>query len=100
MIDLAYLSAKTGDEFALLRGKHEDILVHGTRTRCYFTGELEERLKKHKYKLICHSHPGEETPVSSLDDRVMLRTIEQEKSCIISARTGKTTSFSAHDYET
>lgn len=27
--DLAYLTAKTGDEFALLRGKKEDILFHG-----------------------------------------------------------------------
>ena len=29
--DLAYLTAKVGDEFALLRGKHEDILYHGSR---------------------------------------------------------------------
>ena len=27
--DLAYLTAKVGDEFALLRGKHEDIFFHG-----------------------------------------------------------------------
>ncbi len=27
--DLAYLTAKSGDEFALLRGKKEDILFHG-----------------------------------------------------------------------
>ena len=42
--DLAYLSAKTGDEFAILRGKREDILVHGTPTRCRFDGVLEELL--------------------------------------------------------
>ena len=28
--DLAYLSAATGDEFALLRGKNQDILYRGT----------------------------------------------------------------------
>ena len=32
--DLAYLTAKTGDEFALLRGKKEDILFHGDPISC------------------------------------------------------------------
>ena len=32
--DLAYLTAKVGDEFALLRGKHEDILFHGDKLNC------------------------------------------------------------------
>ncbi len=38
--DLAYLIAKTGHEFALLRGKKHDILFHGASLHCRFSGEL------------------------------------------------------------
>ena len=31
MKDLAFLTAKTGDEFAILKGKKEDILFHGSK---------------------------------------------------------------------
>lgn len=44
--DLAYLTAKTGDEFALLRGKKEDVLFHGDSGRCMFDGVLSEILKQ------------------------------------------------------
>ena len=37
--DLAYLSAKSGDEFALLRGKREDILERTFRSRLPMTGK-------------------------------------------------------------
>ena len=40
LIDLAYLSAKTGDEFAILRSKQEDVLFHGTSMRCIFFGSV------------------------------------------------------------
>ena len=36
--DIAYLSAATQHEFALLRGKNEDILFHGTTYHCEFEG--------------------------------------------------------------
>ena len=35
LIDLAYLTAKTGHEFAILRGKDLDILFHGDSRHCY-----------------------------------------------------------------
>lgn len=38
MMDLAYLTAKTKHEFALLRGKQGDILVHGDTMHCTFDG--------------------------------------------------------------
>ena len=34
--DIAYLSAATHHEFALLRGKTRDIIVHGVERHCYF----------------------------------------------------------------
>lgn len=63
--DLAYLTAKIGDEFALLRGKHEDILYHGSRGECTFKDELEKRLKNHQLELVGHAHPGEPVPIPS-----------------------------------
>ena len=40
LIDLAYLTAKTGHEFAILRGKDLDILFHGDFGHCEFAIEL------------------------------------------------------------
>ena len=101
LIDLAYLSAKTGDEFAILRSKHEDVLFHGTATRCTFIGELEEGLISHRYELIGHSHPGEDVPEPSLMDRAFLREIGQLKSEVISGRTGRIVKYTNafYDYE-
>ena len=43
--DLAYLSAATHHEFALLRGKTKDIVFHGTDRHCKFDEELLTLLK-------------------------------------------------------
>ena len=99
VMDLAYLSAKTGHEFAMLRGKHEDVLYHGTAARCRFIDELEDGLRNHRYELIAHSHPGEEEPEPSMEDRELLREIGQRQSTVISARTGRTTDYTADPFE-
>ena len=99
MMDLAYLSAKTGDEFAILRSKHTDILFHGLPEKCSFKDELEDGLRNHKYRLIGHSHPGEDEPEPSPEDRAILREIGQNKSTVISARTGRTTDYTANPFE-
>lgn len=44
MKDLAYLTAKTGHEFAILRGKHTDILFHGSGRNYTFDDDLAELL--------------------------------------------------------
>ena len=98
VMDLAYLSAKTGHEFAILHGKHEDILYHGTATRCRFIDELEDGLRNHRYELIAHSHPGEEEPEPSMEDRELLREIGQRQSTVISARTGRMTDYTADPF--
>ena len=99
VLDLAYLSAKTGDEFALLRSKHEDILFHGTSVNCTFTGELEMQIRAGKLTLIGHSHPGEDEPKPSLDDRNFLKEVGQTKSSVISARTGKVTDYTSNLFD-
>ena len=97
--DLAYLTAKTGDEFALLRGKKEDILFHGDPANCNFAGLLGELLLNHKLELVGHSHPAEERPIASSNDRLALKRIGQAKSTIISARTDMYTDFSQNEFD-
>lgn len=55
--DIAYLSAATHHEFALLRGKKADIIFHGEELHCTFDKTLINLLKKHKLELVAHTHP-------------------------------------------
>jgi len=93
MEDLAYLTAKTGDEFAILRGKDKDILWHGTPLECAVLARYEDDLKAHRLELYGHSHPGEPIPEASLNDRRFLRYIGQKESRIISGMTGREREF-------
>lgn len=99
--DLAYLSADTGDEFALLRGKNEDILYHGTPMHCCIekSDTLMELLNSHKLQLIIHSHPDYDKIVPSADDRNFIRSFGQRKSKIISSYTGKVVEFCANMFD-
>lgn len=91
--DVAYLSAATHDEFALLRGKSKDILFHGESEHCYFDEELILLLKSKKLRLVVHSHPDYNKIKSSYDDREFLKYIGQSKSLIVSYITGDVKQF-------
>ena len=93
MKDLAYLTAKTGHEFAILRGKTEDILFHGENLRCAFDDILVEMLLTKRLRIYGHSHPGEDIPVPSPQDRETLKQIAQAESKLISGRTGLEITF-------
>lgn len=93
MKDLAYLTAKTGDEFAILRGKDKDILWHGTPIECAVLARYEDDLKANRLELYGHSHPGEPFPEASAADRRFLRYIGQKKSTVISGMTGISIDF-------
>lgn len=97
--DIAYLSATTHHEFALLQGKTKDIIFHGTEMHCNFNNELLELLRSNKLRLVAHTHPdyGEIEP--SIDDRAFLRYINQKESIIISYITGKQIRFSANPFD-
>jgi len=86
--DIAYLSAATSHEFALLRGKAKDIVFHGVERHCKFTDELLVLLKSKKLRLVAHTHPDYGDIEPSEDDREFLRYIEQKRSIIISYITG------------
>ncbi len=96
--DLAYLSAATGDEFALLRGKNEDILYHGTKYHCPLekSDTLMGLLLTNKLSLEVHTHPDRGRIIPSADDRSFLRYIGQKSSKIISSYTGKIMVFHAN----
>lgn len=97
--DIAYLSAATHHEFALLRGKGKDIIFHGVELHCNFTEELLELLKAHKLMLIAHTHPDHGVVEPSPDDREFLRHIGQRDSIVISYITGVERKFSANVFE-
>ena len=99
MKELAYLTAKTGHEFAILRGKHQDILFHGTAQRCSFDDVLVDLLMSKRLTIYGHSHPGEEFPVASLQDRRTLQRIGQSQSRLISGMSGREIMFSPDQFE-
>ncbi|WP_026511727.1 MULTISPECIES: hypothetical protein [unclassified Butyrivibrio] len=96
--DLAYLSAHEDHEFALLRGKKNDILIHGEHSKVNFDEDLEALLLQGKYELIAHSHPDIEL-TASREDREFLRRIGQKSSVIISWYTGNMMKFYADPFE-
>lgn len=99
--DLAYLSAATGDEFALLRGKNEDILYHGTQYHCHIekSDTLMELLESHKFRLETHTHPDHGQITPSHDDRAFIRSIGQKDSKIVSSYTGQVQVFTSNMFE-
>ena len=88
MKDLAYLTAKTGHEFAILRGKHRDVLFHGTARSCIFDSAITDFLLSKQLTIYGHSHPGEIDPAPSQGDRDALRRIGQKASRLISGLSG------------
>jgi len=99
MKDIAFLTAKTGDEFAILIGRKKDILFHGIKNHCIFSEDLSEMLMKGQLKLYGHSHPGERFPMPSYDDRETLKLIGQKKSRLVSAVTGREIEFSDNVFD-
>ncbi len=97
--DIAYLSAATHHEFALLRGRTKDIIVHGVERHCHFNEELLDLLQTKKLRLVAHTHPdyGEIKP--SADDRKFLKHIHQTSSIIVSYITGIECEFTSDFFE-
>lgn len=81
--DLAYLSAATGNEFSLFRGKKHDVLIRGTPRSCDVVGDLADEIETKGYEWIAHSHVDGGPLVASLDDRNTLQKLHQKKSIIV-----------------
>jgi hypothetical protein len=98
-LDLAFLSAKTNHEFALLKGKKNDILFHGEARHCVFDDDLVEMLKNGKLSLYAHTHPDYDSVIPSDDDRDFLKFIGQNSSIIVSWITGREFSFTTNKFD-
>ena len=96
--DIAYLSAATHHEFALLRGKKQDILFHGTEYHCDITDDMVKLLQQGKLYLVAHTHPDYGKIKPSADDYKFLRQVRQKKSLIVSYITGEEREFSDDRY--
>ncbi len=99
MKDLAYLTAKTDHEFAILRGRREDILFHGMAQRCAFDDVLVDLLLSKRLMIYGHSHPGEVAPIPSKGDRDALRRVGQKSSRLISGISGIEIEFTDDPFE-
>lgn len=87
--DMMYISAYTNDEFALFRSKNEDILIHGGPYVTEIPTTIYTEIMSGKYEFISHTHVDTGDLVPSKEDRIFLKELNQKKSKIISARTGK-----------
>ena len=96
--DLAYLSAETGHEFSLFRGKVFDILVHGDIKSCNIDSKLSDELLSKGYEWIAHSHVDLGKLVPSPEDRKTLAKFNQERSVIIGP-TGKEITFTVSEFD-
>ena len=76
-------------------GKSEDILFHGDSLHCAFDDILVDMLLSKRLCIYGHSHPGEDTPIPSPQDRNTLKKIEQSSSKLISGRTGIEITFTS-----
>lgn len=81
--DLAYLSAATGNEFALFRSKTEDIIVRGDSRSCNVGGKLGDEIINKHYEWVAHSHVDGGPLNASVEDRETLHKLKQSKSIIV-----------------
>lgn len=84
MIDLAALTAKTGDEFALFTKSGERMIVRGNRFMVAITPEEAHMLGEAGYSWSGHTHPG--IDINSLQpssgDYAILNQFNQQQSLI------------------
>ena len=84
MKDLAALTAKTGNEFAMFTRKGKRLIIRGNNNSVNVTKDLAEKLKSDGYKWSGHTHPGTDMfcLMPSSGDKIILDIFEQEYSAI------------------
>ena len=88
MVDLAALTAKTGDEFAMFTRKNKRLIVRGDPIRVPITPEDASELNRKGFVWSGHTHAGTDmlsiTP--SDGDRAVLKCFDQEASVIYNSK--------------
>jgi len=84
MLDLASLTAATGDEFAMFTRKRERLIVRGNAKRVPIDDKAAIRLHNEGYRWSGHTHPGynDSSLVISDGDRTILKCFKQDKSVV------------------
>jgi hypothetical protein len=84
MVDLAALTAKTGDEFAMFTKANERLIIRGNHTHVDMTVEEASYLAEKGYTWSGHTHPGtgRNCLITSQGDVEILKCFEQSRSCI------------------
>ncbi|MDR0946791.1 MAG: hypothetical protein LBM87_03455 [Ruminococcus sp.] len=84
MVDLAALTAVTGDEFAMFTKGRERLIIRGNKSSVNVTEEQAEFMRKEGYKWSGHTHPGYDdfSLAYSAGDIAILKAFEQNESVI------------------
>ena len=87
MLDLAALTAKTGDEFAMFTRKGDRLIIRGNFLSVPLTPNKAEKLRSEGYRWSGHTHIGinDESLIASDGDRKVLKAFNQSKSLIYNA---------------
>ncbi len=98
MSDLAALTAKTGDEFALFTKGNKRLIIRGNAVSVNINAEQAEDLSAKGYRWSGHTHPGIDYNClgSSPGDRKILRCFKQELSAIYNSK-GQFLTFSKEE---
>jgi len=94
MLDLAALTAHTGDEFAMFTRKGERLVVRGSGSQIPVTANMANRLHMQGYRWSGHTHPGTHPSslIASDGDKVVLRAFRQSRGVIYNS-TGRHSIF-------
>jgi hypothetical protein len=84
MMDLAALTAKTGDEFAMFTLGSKRLIVRGNSTLVDIDAEKASEMNTQGYKWSGHTHPGENKNVllASDGDKAVLSAFNQNMSVV------------------
>ena len=85
--DLAALTAKTGDEYALFTRKNQRMIVRGNESMTNITVEMARKMASEGWKWSGHTHPGTDyfCLFPSEGDKAVLEAFSQEESCILNS---------------
>jgi hypothetical protein len=86
--DIAALTARTGDEFAIFTKGNERMVLRGNADRIEVSPQLLQQLKSEGWRWSAHSQPGNRIgdAVASASDQRVLRELGQNQSLIVNSR--------------
>ena len=96
--DLAALTAKTGDEYAMFSRKGKRLIVRGNSSMTNITVEEARQMAIQGWKWSGHTHPGADhfCLFPSDGDKAILEAFNQDESCIVNSL-GMWTTFRRDD---